>query len=171
MMIQNIIEILQITVLAAVVLFSCMALFLNSLAKRITSFLFLMIVVVISSLLLFSGVFALVGGILFIFFYALVYMFYFNQKSYLGPEPDRPNTSIARLIPIVVFCLGIGYLFYYFSFGTLSLYEDAQTITLMNFRDIAQEYFTGYFLVTAFVAGSLFITTIWFIVDIKKKRG
>jgi len=149
---------------------SGLSVILEPAAKRLVSFFFLTVLAVFSIILFFSGVFALVAGILLLLFYILIYMYYYNQKSFLIAKPEKIKLNLGQLIPAAALCLAAGYIFYYYTFGSLSSVDSVGVITLMNYRDIVKEYFTSYYMVTAFIASSLLITVIWFTVNINKTR-
>ncbi|MGM0365649.1 MAG: hypothetical protein ACQEP5_03835 [Actinomycetota bacterium] len=156
--------------MAAVAVFSGLAVFLRPSGRRLVCFLFLAAGVVFSTLLFFSGVFAIVAGILFVFQYILIYVYYYNQKTFFADEPEKDSHNLWELIPAAAVCLMIGFLFYNYSFYPLSSYESVETITLMSYRELSREYFSSYFMLVILIAGSLFITVLWFILDIFNAR-
>ena len=164
------VEILKLFTLAAAALFSVLVIMLAPATKRIAYFFFLLVLVIFSTILFFSGVFALLAGPLFLLFFLLIYLYAYNQKRFLPGQPEKECMHMKKIIPGTAFCIIIGYLFYYFSFGALYTAQSVEQVTLMNFTEIAKEYYTSYFLVTAFVLGSLFSTFVWIILDINKTR-
>jgi len=122
-----------------------------------------------------------VTGLIMIFFFLLLYLFVlqmdFFGRGMAGETDERLDLplrgKILNIAMPVLFCLSAGFFIYKYISGFLKEAEIAEgggNVFILDWSDISRYFFTDYGLVLVVLAGSLFISFIWFIaVGVKKK--
>jgi len=164
-MTQLIINNLQLALIMAIAVISVLAVSLEDGRTRLIISFFLILLVSAFSLLLFSGVFVLMLAVLLLPVYIMTYYFY----------PQIPKDLPAGLRPwelggAAIAVIGLGYWFYNSSAPVVAGWEPVENITIMNFIDIAREYFTNYYILIVMFMGAIFVTLVWFILMLDKRR-
>ncbi len=126
----------------------------------------------ILSFVYYSGILVFIIGIFVIFFLISLYLFVF-QLQFFGSKDkqngDRKKGSkikkmIFEITLPVLFCAGIGYLFYVYTSNFLKKVIISGNIYIVGPGDINRQFFTEYSPVLIIMIASLFISFLWFII-------
>jgi hypothetical protein len=125
----------------------------------------------ILSFVYYSGILVFIVGVFVIFFLVSLYLFVY-QIEFFGiktdGDGDRRNDDkikkiIGRIILPVLFCAGIGYLFYIYTSDFLRDAVLNGNIYIVGLGDINKQFFIEYGPILVIVIASLFISFLWFI--------
>ncbi len=157
------IKYLQYVTLLLIVFLSFFTVLVRKGKNRLISLLILPIFIIAFSLFLYSGVFAIILGILSLFVFTAYYG-YEKQLQYFSQEKRRAYSGKAvSLVVGLLFCIGAGYAFYAYTLDYFNTYHAVGVITLMNYKAVAKELYSNYIIITVFIITFLFATLVWFI--------
>ncbi|MDZ7838688.1 MAG: hypothetical protein U5N58_12460 [Actinomycetota bacterium] len=146
---------------------SVLSVFLKKDRDRMVLYFFVMLALCVFALLLYSGVFVLILGTYFLALYIPVYYFYHHAQA---PGAKGSNIRPWELAGAIIAVAALGFWFYRSSALTVTGLERVETITILNYLDVAAEYFQNYYLLIVLLMGAIFVSLVWFILIIDKRR-
>ena len=167
-------EFFQYFTASLVVVFVFLSLLLKDNKKRLV-FLFLAFLFFGTlSLLLFGGTTIILAGMVIIFFYAVLYL-YAMQGEFYGKKYTPPKgisgIRVVNLILAVIFCSGIGILFYIYTSGYFEKYVPLESISIINFTSVINELLTNYAAAFLILISILCSMVIWFTAILSKENN
>jgi hypothetical protein len=161
-------------IMATIFLFALLSLVLRDQRKKLV-FLFLMFLSFsILSFLFFTGATFIIVGILIICFLIPLYLNSFNEQFYnkgiyeniklkLGSDENKKVKRCINLALSIIFCSGVGYLFYHYTLKYISNYKQVASIAIISFTSVVSEIGNNYSAVIMILVLILVITILWFI--------
>lgn len=123
----------------------------------------------ILSFVYYSGILVFIVGVFIIFFLVSLYLFVYQIEFFgiktAGDGNKRNDNKIKKtggIILPVLFCTGIGYLFYIYTSGFLRDTVLKGNIYIVGPGDIGKQFFIENGLILVIVIASLFISFLWF---------
>lgn len=158
-----------------------LALFLTEKRKKLLFLFFFFLFAGVLSFVYYSGILLFVMGIIIIFLFILLYLFVLQMELFGYREyPEESgrlknsikskilNGTVSLLLPAV-----IGYFIYKHVSGFLKgavVLEGSENILIAGWTDISRQIFTDYSLILIIITASLFISFLWFITIVVKKK-
>ncbi len=178
---QLIIIIINYVSIAGLLVCGALSLFLKDKKSKLLILLLAFLFIGALSFVYYSETLFFVTGLIMIFFFLLLYLFVlqmdFFDRGTAGEIDERLDLPLRgqilnTAIP-VLFCVSAGFFIYKYVSGFLKevkIAEGGGNIVIPDWSGISRYFFTDYGLVLVLLAGSLFISFIWFIaVGVKKK--
>jgi hypothetical protein len=168
---QLIIIIIHYTGLLGLLVCGLLSLIHSSRRKKLLFLILAFLFVGILGFVYYSGILVFIVGVFIIFFLVSLYLYVFQIKFFgikTDEDRDRINDSkikktIGGVILPVLFCAGIGYLFYTYTSDFLKDAVLSGNIYIAGLGDITRQLFIEFSPILVIVIASLFISFLWFI--------
>jgi hypothetical protein len=163
-------EIISYFFMGLIFLFGLLSLVLSELQRKLV-FLFLMFLSFgILSFLFFTGPTFIIIGIVMVAFFVLLYLSSFSDMKVIeqaaGSKSKKIGKPVKRIINLalsIIFCGGLGYLFYYYTLNHIRNYNQVTNITIVSFPDIISEIGDNYSVTVMVLISVITIAALWFI--------
>ena len=174
-----IIKVIQHISVLGIFIFALLSLFMPARKSKV---LFLFLVFLFSGILNFlfysAALFFLVSLIA-ISFFILFYLYVVHIESYLKgsllieerwSEKNRFVYRVLDLILPIALCMGIGYLFYTYTFDIFTEYKEVEAGSIASLAGIVNSLHSGYLILIVILTFVLFISILWFILILDMSR-
>jgi len=181
MMVQSsiIIKIMQYISISGIFIFALLSLFIPERKKRV---LFLFIVFLFSGILsfsLYSSVLFFLVSLIVISFFVLFYLyvvhidFYLKEKFLIEEYWSGKNKFVCKVLDLIlpiILCLGVGYLFYTYTFDLFTEYKEMGVGSIASLASIVNSLYADYLIPIIILISILFISILWFILILGMSR-
>ncbi|MCL4377435.1 MAG: hypothetical protein M1409_03465 [Actinobacteria bacterium] len=163
-------EIINYFFMWLIFLFGLLSLVLRDLQRKLV-FLFLMFLSFgILSFLFFTGPTFIIIGMIMVAFFVMLYLSSFSDMKVMGQttgnkikKMGKPVKRIINLALSIIFCGGLGYLFYFYTLSHVRNYNQVTNITIVSFPGIISEIGNNYSVTVMVLISVIAITVLWFI--------
>ena len=170
-------EIINYAVLAMVFLFGLISLILTNQMKKLMFLFLIFLAFGILCFLFLTGATFMLIAIIVIFFNILLFLYvqdieHFSKRGNYISESELPIRKLGQkkdwkwttnLILSVLFCTGIGYIFFKYSIKFFNNYKQTGNYTTSKVSEIVANIGTNYWSVLILISSILIVSVLWFI--------
>jgi uncharacterized membrane protein (UPF0182 family) len=161
---QKLLEILQYICFAGLILSGLAGIFLPGRGKKAAALFIIMVFITILSFTLYAGIMIFMVNIVFIFVFAVLYLFASSQAG-PGKSIGYAGLNIAAGAAAVLLCAGLGYIIFYNLRRYFPGEAENREIVITGMEDITVQVFSKYPVIIIMLAAAALVTftafTIW----------